>query len=86
VRLIGKEVETFGWWFASEQFDWGWAEAQAVWVLGNGSTLEPDHVVVESLQERVKDDPLAAVRILMKIRLVSELCQIPMNPRSNTLI
>ena len=38
-RLIGKEVETFGWWFASEQFDWGWAEAQAVWVLVPGQRL-----------------------------------------------
>jgi hypothetical protein len=38
-RLIGKEVETFGWWFASQQCDWGWAEAQAVWVLVSAQRL-----------------------------------------------
>ncbi|HJR60319.1 MAG TPA: SIR2 family protein [Vicinamibacterales bacterium] len=63
-HLLGKEVGAFGWWFASERFDPGWADAQANWVLVNGSALEPDHVVVERLETRVNRDPLAAVRIL----------------------
>lgn len=63
-RLLGKEVEAFGWWFASDRFEGGWADAQAKWVLSTGFVLEPDHVVVERLEARVKMDPLAAVRIL----------------------
>jgi hypothetical protein len=63
-HLLAKEVGAFGWWFASERFDPGWADAQATWALSIGAVLEPDHVVVERLQTRVKTDPLAAVRIL----------------------
>jgi hypothetical protein len=33
-------------------------------VLSTGSALEPDHVLVEQLEERVKSDPVAALRIL----------------------
>lgn len=63
-RLLGKEIEAFGWWFASGRFEQGWAEAQANWVLSNGSVLEPDHVVIERLEKMVNRNPLAAVRIL----------------------
>jgi hypothetical protein len=63
-HLLGKEIEAFGWWFASGRFDPGWADAQANWILNNGTALEPDHVVVERLETRVNRDPLAAVQIL----------------------
>jgi hypothetical protein len=63
-HLLGKEIEAFGWWFASGRFDPVWVDAQANWVLSNGSVLEPDHVVIERLETIVNRDPLAVVRIL----------------------
>jgi len=63
-RLLGKEIEAFGWWFASERFHSEWADAQAKWVLSTGTVLEPDHLVVKRLETRVNEDPLAAVQIL----------------------
>ena len=62
--VVSPELETFGWWLASEQFPLKWALQQAARVLETGRSLEPDHLVVKYLASLVQKRPVDATNIL----------------------
>ena len=61
---VAPELETFGWWLASEQFPLKWALKQASRVLDIGRSLEPDHLVVKYLATLVQKRPFDSAQIL----------------------
>jgi len=46
-----KELEAFGWWFATSHFDEAWRIHQLTEVLSRTHAAEPDHIVLEQLAE-----------------------------------
>jgi hypothetical protein len=59
-----KELEGFGWWFVSNQFDDEWLVSELSRLLRLGGQPEPAHLVVEKLAMLVDRLPLDAVKIL----------------------
>ncbi|MEI9476456.1 MAG: hypothetical protein WCO26_07745 [Deltaproteobacteria bacterium] len=65
----GKELATFGLWFASAKFDDKWSMDQLVEILKLTRKAEPDHMVIERLVEVCKAFPQQSVEC---IRLMAE--------------
>jgi hypothetical protein len=59
-----KEVASFGWWFSTAKFDDDWALDHLEQTLRLVGTAEPDHYVVERLEEVAVTDPARAVECL----------------------
>lgn len=60
-------LEPFAWWLASGRLDLDWSIKQGLAVLGTGAVLEPDHLVVEYLEELAKQRPLESAQLLSGI-------------------
>ncbi|MGH7490672.1 MAG: hypothetical protein ACREMY_34420, partial [bacterium] len=59
-----KELEAFGWWFATSHFDESWRIEELTKVLALIRSAEPDHIVLEQLAELSSRLPLPAVDCL----------------------
>jgi len=59
-----KELEAFGWWFATRHFDERWRIDQLTEVMSLIRSAEPDHIVLEQLAELSSRLPLPAVDCL----------------------
>jgi hypothetical protein len=62
--MQSAELVSFGWWFASKQFDETWATEQLKQSLELAGQADPDHLVVEQLVKAAESTPLAAVQCL----------------------
>jgi hypothetical protein len=71
VKQIGKgevgELEPFGWWFISNQFDADWLITSLLTVLRLSHAISPDWLVVERLSKEVKSKPVQSVEALERI-------------------
>src|SRR3989441_1054517 len=61
------ELEPFGWWFISNQFDPDWLMQNLLAVLRVCHKISPDWLVVECLAKDVKSRPVQSVEALEKI-------------------
>ncbi|MDQ3697043.1 MAG: hypothetical protein M3373_03320 [Gemmatimonadota bacterium] len=68
-REARREMEEFGWWFASRAFDPGWALAQLEMVYSLIGIVEFESKVLEYLDELSVDHPAQAVACLAALDL-----------------
>jgi hypothetical protein len=59
-----RELEAFGWWFATSHFDEPWRIAELTKVLSLIRCVEPDHIVLEQLADLSSRLPAPAVESL----------------------
>ena len=59
-----KELQTFGWWFASRRLDEDWSFTVLENVLDNAVLPEPDHLVVQTLADLSASRTAQTVRCL----------------------
>lgn len=62
-----KELAAFGWWFVSGKFDMSWATTQLAESLRLVPKTDPDHIVLEHLEEIVETHPEESVECLRRI-------------------
>lgn len=61
---LRDELESFGWWVPSEQFEPRWMLLRLKETLELGGWVEPDHMVVERLSVLAPSEPLLTVECL----------------------
>ena len=67
VKQSGKEageLESFGWWFISSQFDADWLMENLLAVLRLSHKISPDWLVLECLSKEAKSKPVQSVEAL----------------------
>ncbi len=70
IKQSGKEeseLEPFGWWFITNQFDPGWMMENLLVVLRLSHKISPDWHVVETLSKEAKSRPVQSVEALEQI-------------------
>jgi len=70
IKQTGKEeseLEPFGWWFITNQFDPDWLMENLLTILRLSHKISPDWHVVECLSKEAKSKPLQAVEALEQI-------------------
>ncbi|MGI0060412.1 MAG: hypothetical protein ACREBJ_11665, partial [Nitrosotalea sp.] len=63
-KIYEREISAFGWWFASRVFDAKWGLNQLYSSLRISHKIEPDHFVVEYLEELVNEFPQEVINCL----------------------
>jgi hypothetical protein len=66
------ELQAFGWWFGSGEFDDEWSIPRVVAVLSRGILPEPDHLVIERFAHIAEESPSPAVSALERMIELAE--------------